>query len=122
MFVTYEVSIQLIRQLRPVVTALRRHDRDLATQLHRAANSIALNIAEGRDRCDGDQRRAYEMANGSAAEVHAALDVAEAWGWPVAVGPSRAVLDQLRGLLYGLTRGRRAARGEHSAASPPLVS
>ena len=107
MLAAYDVSLDLIRELRGVVTTLRRHDRDLASQLQRAATSVSLNIAEGRDRSAGDQRRFYEIAAGSAAEVHAALDAAEAWGWPVAVTPSRALLHRLRGLLYGLTHGRR---------------
>jgi four helix bundle protein len=103
----YDVSLDLIRELRAVVVTLRRHDRDLASQLQRAATSISLNVAEGRDRSGGDQRRFYEIAAGSAGEVGAALDAAEAWGWPVAVAPSRALLHRLRGLLYGLTHGRR---------------
>ena len=106
MLAAYTVSLDLIRELRPVVTTLRRHDRDLASQLQRAATSISLNVAEGRDRSGGDQRRCYEIAAGSASEVHAALDAAEAWGWPVMVVTSRALLHRLRGLLYGLTHGR----------------
>src|SRR5689334_21705528 len=107
MLAAYDVSVDLIRELRGVVTTLRHHDRDLASQLQRAATSVSLNISEGRDRSGGDQRRFYEIAAGSAAEVHAALDAAEAWGWPVAVTPSRALTHRLRGLLYGLTHGRR---------------
>jgi four helix bundle protein len=107
MFVAYDISLQLIRALRPVVTTLREHDRDLASQLRRAASSISLALAEGRDRRDGDRRRLYEVACGSASEVRAALDTADAWGWPVALEPSRLLLDRLGGLLYGLTHRRR---------------
>jgi four helix bundle protein len=103
----YDVSLDLIRELRPIVTTLRRHDRDLASQLQRAATSISLNIAEGRDRSGGDQRRFYEIAAGSAGEVRAALDTADAWGYPIAVASCGAVLHRVRGLLYGLTHGRR---------------
>ena len=106
MFLAYDVSLELIRELRPVVIALREHDRDLASQLRRAATSISLNLAEGRDRKDGDRRRFFEIARGSASEVRAALDTAEAWGWPVALAPSRALLDRLGGLHYGLTHRR----------------
>ena len=50
---------------------------------------------------------AGDLEAGSAAEVRAALDTAEAWGWPVAVEPSKVILHRLRGLLYGLIHGRR---------------
>lgn len=110
MLAAYDVSLQLIRSLRGVVCALKKHDRDLACQLHRAASSVALNVAEGRDRSGGDQRHSYEIAAGSAGEVHAALDTAEAWGWPVDVSASRALVARLRALLYGLAHGPRRAR------------
>ena len=47
------------------------------------------------------------MAHGSAAEIRAALDVADAWGWKVETAPPRLILDRLLGLLYGLTRERK---------------
>jgi four helix bundle protein len=89
---------------------LRKHDRELASQLHRAATSVTLNIAEGRDRSGGDQRRSYEIAAGSASEVHAALDTADAWGWPVELDASRALVRRVRALLHGLTHGPRRTR------------
>jgi four helix bundle protein len=107
MLAAYDVSLDLVRALRSVVPVLKKHDRDLASQLQRAATSVALNIGEGRDRSGGDQRRLYEIAAGSASEVHAALDTAEAWGWPVDTAPSLALVRRLRGLLYGLTHGPR---------------
>ena len=88
-----------------------QQDRELASQLQRAATSVCLNVGEGRCRSGGDRRRCYEIAEGSASEVEAALDVAEAWGWRVEVGASRKVLDRLRGLLWGLTHGRRIGPG-----------
>jgi four helix bundle protein len=105
MLAAYDVSLELIRALRPVVITLRRHDRDLASQLHRAANSICLNVGEGRERSGGDQRRSYETAAGSASEVRAALEAAAAWGWPVDTTPSLALVRRLRGLLRGLIHG-----------------
>jgi four helix bundle protein len=106
MFAAYDTSLELIRELRTVVAVLRQHDRDLTNQLRRASTSISLNLAEGRERTGGDRRHFFEIARGSASEVRAALDTADAWGWPVTLGPSRAVLDRLGGLLYGLTHAR----------------
>ena len=47
MFISYEVSLELIRNLRPIVPVVKRFDGDLADQMHRAATSICLNLAEG---------------------------------------------------------------------------
>ena len=41
MLAAYDVSLDFIRELRPVVTTLGRHDRDLASQLQRAATNSA---------------------------------------------------------------------------------
>jgi hypothetical protein len=38
--------IEVLRQLRPVVAQIERHDRDLGNQLRRASASVALNMAE----------------------------------------------------------------------------
>ena len=43
----YEVSIELIGALRELLPVIKRHDRDLADQIHRAATSVALNLGEG---------------------------------------------------------------------------
>ena len=57
-----------------------------------------------------DPRRFFDMAHGSAGEIRGALDVAEAWGWPVDCAKARALLDRELGLLYGLTRRSREPR------------
>ncbi|HKY39688.1 MAG TPA: four helix bundle protein [Polyangiaceae bacterium] len=50
-----ELSFQLIEELRPLVTEIKRRDRSLADQLMRAASSIALNLAEGELSDGGNQ-------------------------------------------------------------------
>ena len=107
MFIAYDVSLDLIRQLRVVMPTIKRADRNLADQIGRAATSIALNLSEGRCRSGGDARRLYEIAHGSAAEVRAALAVGVAWGWIDEQARIHVVLDRLLGLLWGLTRGPR---------------
>ena len=103
MFVAYEVTRTLICELRPVVESLRRHDHDATKQLIRAGTSVLLNLGEGARRRGGDQKRFYAMANGSANEVRAVLDVADAWGWSTDAEKARKTLDRLLGLLWGLT-------------------
>ena len=110
MFVTYEVSIQLIKSLRSVLPIIQKFDRDLADQIHRAATSVSLNLAEGARLTGGNQRRHYEIAHGSANEVKAGLDVASAWGLLGEADEPRAILDRLLGLLWGLTRVRDRVR------------
>lgn len=114
MFVAYEVSLELIRNLRDVVAAVKQHDADLADQLRRAASSISLNIAEGAKRTAGNKRQHYEIAHGSANETKACLDVAEAWGYIVEAPVARKILDRQLGLLWGLTKGKsiKTYRGE----------
>jgi len=107
MLVAYTVSLDLIRSLRPVVEQLRRYSSEQAKQVVSAANSITHNLAEGSKRDGGDIRRFFVMAHGGAAEIRAALDVADAWGWKVETAQPRLILDRLLGLLYGLTRERK---------------
>ncbi len=110
MLEAYAVSRQLIRTLAPIVPRIAKHDRELTNQLTRAANSILLNIGEGQKRAGGDVRRFFQIASGSASEVRAVLDAAEAWGWSVEDREARQVLDRLLGLLYGLVHGPRSRR------------
>lgn len=47
--------LDIIRQLRPVLTVLRSKDRSLEDQLRRAIASVALNLAEGVASRDGNK-------------------------------------------------------------------
>ncbi|HEV8246087.1 MAG TPA: four helix bundle protein [Polyangiaceae bacterium] len=89
------VSLELIAALKPLLPLIRKHDRSLADQLARAANSIALNIAEGAQSDAGNRRARYCTASGSANESRMALRVAAAWrrqnsGRSAAPGPNRS--------------------------------
>jgi four helix bundle protein len=108
MLVAYEVALDLVRALRPVVAQLRNHSSEAANQVERAASSIVLNIAEGDRRRGRDPRRFFDMAHGSAGEIRGALDLADAWGWQVETQQARTLLDRELGLLWGLTRRERA--------------
>ena len=74
-------ALQVVRELRGVVVAVAQHDADLGRQLRRALTSIPLNIAEGEGRTNGNARARYETAMGSANEVRACLETADALGY-----------------------------------------
>ena len=102
-FAAYTVALDLIRCLRPIVIALKSHDADAADQLTRAGTSVLNNIAEGSRREGKDRLRFYRFAHGSANEIRAVLDGADAWGWPNEATLAREILDRELALLWGLT-------------------
>jgi four helix bundle protein len=73
--------LQLIRELRPTLDEIARHDGDLHRQIKRALSSIALNTAEARWRDNGNGRQRFETAMGSANESHGCLRTADAFGY-----------------------------------------
>jgi four helix bundle protein len=117
MLVAYDIALDLVRALRPVVAQLRGHSSDAADQVERAASSIVLNLAEGGRRHGRDPRRFFDMAHGSAGEIRGALDLADAWGWQIESQQARALLDRELGLLWGLTR---RSRSKDAPKSPPM--
>lgn len=104
MFMAYEVTKQLITALRAPVLEIKKSDAALADQLYRAASSVLLNLGEGQKFQDGNRRKHYAIAQGSANEVKAALDAAEAWGWLVDAKEPRELLDRVLAMLWRLTR------------------
>ena len=96
----FHVSLELIRDVRPLVDAIERRDPDLARQCRRALNSVPLNIAEG-SKSQGRNRNArYHNAAGSAREGLACLEVAVAWGHVDAIDPGiRNRFDHVLGTL-----------------------
>jgi four helix bundle protein len=80
-FEVYEVSIELIRALRPIVGRLGTRDSKLADEIRRAATSVALNLGEGNRKRGKSRLSFFRIAAGSANEVRAGLEVAEAWGY-----------------------------------------
>ena len=77
----YDRARNVVRELAPLVKTIRDHDRSLADQLKRAAQSVVLNIAEARGNDAGNARARFSTACGSAKEVRAALNVASDWGY-----------------------------------------
>ena len=101
----YSDTVAMCADLRPVVRAIARQDRDLARQLQRAAASVVLNVAEGSHSDVGHQRERFRTARGSAAEVRAALDVAVAFGFVAPLEePQRRRIESIVAVLTKLAR------------------
>ena len=105
-FEVLEISIELVGHLRGIVRSLEQRDRDLASQIRRAASSIALNLGESRGRQGKDRVHYFRIARGSAEEVHAALRVAMAWGDldQAAAGAAFAALRSVIAITRALSR------------------
>jgi four helix bundle protein len=104
-FDAYDVALEIIRALRPLVPQIKAKDAGLAKQIREAASSIPLNVKEGWRRLGNDRRYHYSVAAGSADEVSAALDSAAAWGYLEEVANTQAqqLLDRELAMLYRLT-------------------
>ena len=105
MLIAYEVALEVVRELRPLVEQIRKHDSNLAKQLVDAANSTVQNLAEGARHRGGNKRARFDIAHGEANEMKGSLDVALAWGYIKDDSAARAKLRRLLALCWGLTNG-----------------
>ena len=105
MLIAYEVALEVVRELRPLVEKIRKHDNNLAKQLVDAANSTVQNLAEGARHRGGNKRTRFDIAHGEANEMKGSLDVALAWGYITDDSAARAKLRRLLALCWGLTNG-----------------
>jgi four helix bundle protein len=79
--ICYQLACATAKRVPALVGRWPRSEQYLADQLKRAMASVILNIAEGNGRRGTKERRYFfSVARASAAEVSAALDVAEAFG------------------------------------------
>ncbi|MCB9625241.1 MAG: four helix bundle protein [Sandaracinus sp.] len=102
------LSYDLIAALPGVLKAVARHDRPLADQLRRAAQSVVLNLAESGGHDGGNRRLRYQSAFGSAQETKAALHVARCLGYVDAADAERAFrfADRVAGACWRMLHKR----------------
>jgi len=115
MFGAYSIALEIIRQLAVIVPQIKRHDADLAKQMVRAGNSITLNLNEGSKRLGGDRIYHYSVAAGSAHEVLAGIETADAWGWAIESAVIRDRIDHLLAVLWKVTHPRVQETPEQAA-------
>ena len=70
-FVAYEVSLEIVKSVAPVIHMMARRDRALADQMRRAASSVPLEIAEGSRRTGRDRKHSPPAAPTSFAPRYA---------------------------------------------------
>ena len=100
----HDVMLEAIVVMRPVLPSIERHDRDLASQLRRAASSVALNVAEGSGSAGGVRLQRYRTALGSAREVWSCLRVAQAAGYVAELPASLpSLMNRIIGTLVRVT-------------------
>lgn len=104
-FDAYVVALEMIRSLRVPLAKIQSHDSALAGQIRKAAPSVPLNLNEGRRRRGKDRHHLWRVAAGSADEVRAALEVAEAWGYvdADAIESTLKLLDRLLAMCWRMT-------------------
>jgi four helix bundle protein len=108
-FDAMDIAIKLARSLRDPVQRLRIHDKELADQLKRAVNDLALAVGEAARREGRDRVQFFRTAAGSGSEVRAAMDLAEAWGVLDAssLAEARELLDRELAILWRLVHPKR---------------
>ncbi len=102
------VSVQMVREVRAVVAALKAEgDSELAQQLHRASRSVALNVAEGLAFTRGARQANHlRVALGLARESLMCVELAVATGVVDEAAASEAwrLVDRVCRMLWRLMR------------------
>jgi len=103
-FIVYDLTLQMLKRLKPIIDQVQRHDRPLADQMQRAGQSVFLNIAEGQSARGKNELARFNTALNECREARAALKLAMAWGYVAeAVGmPVDDDLDQIAAILWTL--------------------
>jgi len=98
----YEVVLVMAGDAALLAEQIERRDSDLARQMRRAMHSVALNIAEGMGNLAGTKRQRYSTALGSAREVLACVQAAQAMRYIGSV--DARVMDRMDHVIATLTR------------------
>jgi len=105
-FFAHELSLDIIRRLRPLVRILRHQNADLTRQIVKAASSASLNIPEGNRREGKDRTYHFRVAAGSTDEARGVLLTSMAWGYLDETKTAVVLdkMDHLLAILWKLTR------------------
>jgi four helix bundle protein len=100
------VMLETVTLMCPLVAVIEGHDKDLARQIRRAANSVALNLAEAAGSDRGNRRARLLTALGSARETRTGFQLAMRWGYHEGLEAEQvdAALDRVAAMTFGLLR------------------
>ncbi len=109
--IVYDLALQMLAHIKPIIDRTERHDRNLADQMLRSAQSSLFNIAEARSARGRNEVARFTTALCEAREARAAVAVAVAWGYVTRLQaqPADADLDRMAGMLWGLTHRKKRA-------------
>ena len=104
-FYALEMSLAVLDQLATLEPKIRQKRKSLADQIGRAAESVALNVSEARERAGLDRADIFRRAAGSAGELTTGLRIARSRRYITAdeLAAIDAPLDRVRAILYRLT-------------------
>jgi four helix bundle protein len=98
----YNVVLEVLKALQPVLRRIELRDKDLARQLRRCSASVALNLAEGMYSRGHNRGARYHSALGSAREALGCLEVAVVCGYVRQDEQLHDQLDRVVGTLVKL--------------------
>jgi four helix bundle protein len=76
-----ELMMDILPAIKRLVDKIRKHDKNLADQIQRAATSVVLNHPEADGSDAGNRRARIHTAQGSLAETRKGLLIGAAWGY-----------------------------------------
>jgi len=107
-FRVYEDSLIMFEEVREYRVEIAKDDPEQATQLRRAAKSVAYNIAEGRGARGRNQQAKYAIALSEARATLTNLEVAVADG--IIEGIDEVLRNRLNRIIGSLVKLSRASR------------
>ena len=108
--IVYDLALQMLRHIKPIIDKVARHDRNLADHMQRSAQQSFLNIAETRSARGRNETAKFTNALCEAREARAAVEAAIVWGYATTQEArlADADLDRMGGMLWGLTHRKGA--------------
>ena len=109
--IVYDLALQMLEHIKPIIDQVRRHDRNLADHMQRSAQQSFLNTAEAQSAYGRNEIAKFTNALCETREARAAVKVAVAWGYTTEAECrlTDKDLDRMGAMLWGLTHRKKRA-------------